>query len=88
MEQPSIEHTATRVRECRASNQVFGLREPEKWSEHKQLVDFIDDIFSPQRRSTAKFMRPVRSASSMVSRYMLTMVSMTMLRAATGNRRR
>lgn len=86
MEQPSIDHTATRVRECRASNQVFGLKEPERWSEHKQLVDFIDDIFSPQRRSTAKFMRPVRSVSPITSRHMLTMVSMIMSRAAAGNR--
>ncbi|KAM0714190.1 hypothetical protein Q7P37_009237 [Cladosporium fusiforme] len=45
----------TRVKECRASNKVFGLTDPERWSEHKQLVDFIDDIFSAQRRPAAKY---------------------------------
>lgn len=51
--------TATRVKECRASNKVFGLSSPEKWSEHKQLVDFVDDIFSAQRKPVVKFMKPV-----------------------------
>lgn len=49
----------TRVRECRASNKVFGLSDPERWSEHKQLVDFIDDIFSVQRQPAAKLTNPV-----------------------------
>lgn len=51
--------TVTRVRESRASNKVFGLSDPERWSEHKQLVDFVDDIFSSQRRHVVKFMKPV-----------------------------
>jgi hypothetical protein len=51
--------TVARVRECRASNKVFGLSDPERWSEHKQLVDFVDDIFSAQRRHVVKFAKPV-----------------------------
>lgn len=60
MEPASAHLTAVRVREYRASNKVFGLEDSERWSEHKQLVDFIDDLFSAQRRPTAKFMKPVR----------------------------
>lgn len=60
MEGTLTDLTAARVRECRASNKVFGLSKPEKWSEHKQLVDFVDDIFSAQRKPDAKFMKPVR----------------------------
>lgn len=52
--------TPTRVREYRALNKVFGLTNPDKWSEHKQLVDFIDDVFSDQRHLLAKFKKPVR----------------------------
>lgn len=51
--------TVARVRECRASNKVFGLSDPERWSEHKQLVDFVDDIFSAQRKHVVKFTKPV-----------------------------
>jgi hypothetical protein len=51
--------TVARVRECRASNKVFGLSDPERWSEHKQLVDFVDDIFSAQSRHVIKFAKPV-----------------------------
>jgi len=60
MDPLSTKLTAARVRECRASNKVFGLNDPERWSEHKQLVDFIDDIFSIQRRPIAKFEKAVR----------------------------
>jgi hypothetical protein len=61
MDPLSTELTATRVRECRASNKVFGLKDPERWSEHKKLVDFIDDLFSTQRRPVVKFEKAVRS---------------------------
>lgn len=57
----------TRVKECRASNKVFGLTDPERWSEHKQLVDFIDDIFSAQRRPAAKYANQVGNASNPVT---------------------
>jgi hypothetical protein len=60
MDPSSTDLTATRVRECRASNKVFGLKDPERWSEHKRLVDFIDDLFSIQRRPAAKFEKAVR----------------------------
>lgn len=59
MEGSLTDLTVARVRECRASNKVFGLSDPERWSEHKQLVDFVDDIFSAQRRHVSKFTEPV-----------------------------
>lgn len=51
--------TANSVREERATNRVFGLDDPERWSGCKQLVDFVDDLFSLRRRPAAKLERPV-----------------------------
>lgn len=59
MEGTSRSFDAREVREQRAINKVFGLRDPEKWSGQKQLVDFVDDLFSRQRRASLKFTRPV-----------------------------
>ncbi len=51
--------TAEVVREKRATNKVFGLKDPERWSGSKQLVDFVDDLFSLRRRPTMKLEHPV-----------------------------
>lgn len=47
------------VRRQRATNRVFGLTDSEQWSGHKQLIDFVDDLFSIQRKWQAKYDRPV-----------------------------
>lgn len=47
------------VRQQRATNKVFGLTDCERWSGHKQLVDFVDDLFSTRRKWQAKYERPV-----------------------------
>ena len=50
---------AAYVREQRASNQVFGLREAERWSGHKQLIDFLDELFNAEKAASTKLRRPV-----------------------------
>nr|OQO31363.1 hypothetical protein B0A51_03358 [Rachicladosporium sp. CCFEE 5018] len=46
--------TAAHVREQRTMYKVFGLSAPERWSASKQLIDFIDDLFSTQRSVPVK----------------------------------
>lgn len=53
-----------RVREHRALNKVFGLRKPEHWSGAKQLIDFLDDLFSEERSAEAKIEKTVRPPAS------------------------
>lgn len=53
--------TAESVRVERATNRVFGLKDPERWSGSKQLVDFVDDLFSLQRPPALKLENPVSS---------------------------
>lgn len=56
--QPS-DRTALDVRQERATNKVFGLRDPERWSGHKQLSDCLDDLFGEQRKVQMKLQKPV-----------------------------
>lgn len=53
------------VREQRALNKVFGLKDPEPWSGAKQLVDFLDELFNYKKSIDAKIEKPVRSLSSL-----------------------
>ena len=53
--------TAQQVRDERATNKVFGLANAEQWSGYKQLVDFLDDIFTGSRMPQVKLERPVCS---------------------------
>ncbi|KAH7033985.1 hypothetical protein B0J12DRAFT_732031 [Macrophomina phaseolina] len=46
------------VREQRALNKVFGLKEPEPWSGAKQLVDFLDELFNHEKSVDAKVEKP------------------------------
>jgi hypothetical protein len=50
------------VKEQRSMNQVFGLTNAEHWSGSKQLIDYLDDLFSEQRSARAKLLRPVSHA--------------------------
>ena len=50
---------AAYVREQRAGNRVFGLREAERWSGHKQLIDFLDELFNAEKPASTKLQRPV-----------------------------
>jgi len=61
---------AAYVREQRASNRVFGLRDAERWSGHKQLVDFLDELFNAEKPASAKLERPVsgRTGAACVER--------------------
>jgi len=56
---PRRTRTADLIREERATNKVFGLNDPERWSGCKQLIDFVDDLFSLRRRPAVKLERPV-----------------------------
>jgi hypothetical protein len=49
------------VRQRRKENKVFGLRNAERWSGSKQLIDFLDDIFGEDRPIQTKFNKPVSS---------------------------
>lgn len=51
--------TANSVRRERATNKVFGIVDGEKWSDAKQLMDFMDDLFSLGRQPATKFLKPV-----------------------------
>ena len=53
--------TAQQVRDDRAINKVFGLANAERWSGYKQLVDFLEDIFTGSRVPQLKLERPVGS---------------------------
>lgn len=55
---PRQTRTVEQIRQQRATNKVFGLRNAERWSGCKSLMDFLDDLFSLQRRPAAKFDRP------------------------------
>ena len=75
MEEQTQKHsrTASEVREQRATNKVFGLSDPERWSGCKKLVDFLDDLFTFRRRPTTKLEKVVSlhilSFQSSCSRY-------------------
>ncbi|WPH01225.1 Hypothetical protein R9X50_00406100 [Acrodontium crateriforme] len=56
--QPQSSRTADEVRSERATNKVFGLSDAERWSDAKQLIDFLEDLFSLQRSRTLKLERP------------------------------
>jgi hypothetical protein len=47
------------VKQQRQNNKVFGLGKAELWSGSKQLIDFLDDLFSEERTAQTKFARPV-----------------------------
>lgn len=51
--------TAVDVQKERATNKVFGLSEPERWSGSKKLVDFLDDLFGSSRRPVDKLRKQV-----------------------------
>ena len=48
------------IKTQRALNKVFGLSKPERWSDCKQLVDFLDDLFSENRSAWSQLSKPVR----------------------------
>mgnify|MGYP007130456848 CR=1 FL=1 len=50
---------AAHVREQRAGNRVFGMREAERWSGHKQLIDFLDELFNAEKSASTKLQRPL-----------------------------
>jgi hypothetical protein len=52
------------VKEQRALNKVFGLTQPEQWSGCKQLIDFLDELFSDQRSRSAQLTKPVSFRAS------------------------
>lgn len=54
------------VREQRLKNKVFGLRQPERWSSHKELLDFLDELFS-RKSPLIKMESPVGSRSSILN---------------------
>jgi hypothetical protein len=47
------------VQQQRKAYKVFGLTNAEKWSGSKQLMDFLDDIFSDDRITGMKFIQAV-----------------------------
>lgn len=54
--------TAIDVQRERATNKVFGLSDPERWSSSKKLIDFLDDLFGACRRPEDKLDKPVSTA--------------------------
>ena len=59
--QHAAKRTVEHVKDQRASNRVFGLTKPERWSGCKQLIDFLDDLFNEARSTSAKISKPVSS---------------------------
>lgn len=53
------DRTALDVRQKRATNKVFGLSDPKRWSGHEQLIDCLDDLFGKQRKVQVKLQKPV-----------------------------
>jgi hypothetical protein len=47
------------VQQQRKAYKVFGLINAETWSGSKQLMDFLDDIFSDDRTTSMKFIQAV-----------------------------
>jgi len=47
------------VKAQRALNKVFGLSKPKRWSGCKQLIDFLDNLFSEDRAATKKIAKKV-----------------------------
>jgi hypothetical protein len=66
MEQPSKRkvHTVAEVQEFMKQKKLFGLSNSERWSGCKQLVDFIEDLFSDVRPAPVKVQKPVRRSHS------------------------
>lgn len=50
-----VEH----VRQQRKIYKVFGLDRPERWNGAKQLMDFLDDLFSESKSAKVKVEKPV-----------------------------
>jgi len=57
----SQDNTVARAKRLRSANKVYGLNTAEKWSEHKQLIDLLDDMFSTARQPLTKIQKPVRA---------------------------
>ncbi|KAK4984569.1 Lysine Methyltransferase 2D [Elasticomyces elasticus] len=56
---PGDSLTVANVRARRLENKVFGLNEPGRWSGCKQLMDFLDDLFSAAKPAYVKPEKPV-----------------------------
>lgn len=52
------------VRQQREIYKVFGLNWPELWSDAKQLMDFLDDLFSESKSATVKVEKPVSDSDA------------------------
>ncbi|KAK4985838.1 Lysine Methyltransferase 2D [Elasticomyces elasticus] len=55
---PGDSLTVANVRARRLENKVFGLNEPGRWSGSKQLMDFLDDLFSAAKPAYVKLEKP------------------------------
>ncbi|KAK4972529.1 hypothetical protein LTR28_012391, partial [Elasticomyces elasticus] len=55
---PGDSLTVANVRARRLENKVFGLNEPGRWSGCKQLMDFLDDLFSAAKPAYVKLEKP------------------------------
>jgi hypothetical protein len=47
------------VQQQRAMNKVFGLEPADKWSGHKVLIDFLDELFNAAKPAIAKLDKSV-----------------------------
>lgn len=56
----SVEARVEQIRAQRVTNQVFGVKDAERWSGSKQLVDFLDELLNSDRAASKKFDKPVR----------------------------
>jgi len=50
----SYHHTLDHILEERRSNRVFRVVKPEKWSGHKQLIDYLDDLYNTEKSAETK----------------------------------
>lgn len=48
-----------RIRVQRDENQVFGVKDAERWSSCKQLIDFVDELIDRKKPALQKLDRPV-----------------------------
>lgn len=60
------------ARERRAKGDIFGVGNPERWSDCKQLIDFVDELLDNEKAAFMKLEKPVSMQSRTVRELPLT----------------
>ena len=69
------------VRRQRGMQKVFGIKDPERWSSCKELIDFLDELLSLEKPVAKKIGRPVRLLMLLVNAVLTSRSTLSLLKA-------